>query len=116
MNYLIVLNDPPYGTERSFNGLRLALWLSKREEVSVKVFLLSDSVVCVKTGQKLPSGYYNLEVMLKKLVARGVVIGACGVCMEARGLTDADLIGGVHKSNMDELTDWTLEADKVVVF
>jgi uncharacterized protein involved in oxidation of intracellular sulfur len=24
MNYLIILNDPPYGTERSYNGLRLA--------------------------------------------------------------------------------------------
>ncbi len=24
MKYLFILNDPPYGTERSYNGLRLA--------------------------------------------------------------------------------------------
>lgn len=29
MKHLLVLNDPPYGTERSFNGLRMAHALSK---------------------------------------------------------------------------------------
>jgi len=30
MKFLIVLNDPPYGTERSYNGLRLAGSLGRR--------------------------------------------------------------------------------------
>jgi hypothetical protein len=30
MNYLIILNDPPYGAERSYNGLRLANSLGQR--------------------------------------------------------------------------------------
>ena len=30
-NTLFILNDPPYGTERSYNGLRLAGSLSTRE-------------------------------------------------------------------------------------
>ncbi len=30
MKICIILNDPPYGTERSFNGLRLALALLKQ--------------------------------------------------------------------------------------
>ena len=33
MNVLVVLNDPPYGTERSYNGLRLAGSLARRDGV-----------------------------------------------------------------------------------
>ena len=32
---LFILNDPPYGTERSYNALRLAGSLSKRDVVAV---------------------------------------------------------------------------------
>lgn len=116
MRYLIILNDPPYGTERSYNGLRLALTLQKREEVQLSIFLMADSVLCAKRGQKTPDGYYNLERMLKGLTSRGVAIGTCGSCMDARGLTDEDLLSGVHRSSMEELTDWTVAADKVIVF
>jgi uncharacterized protein involved in oxidation of intracellular sulfur len=51
---LVILNDPPYGTERSYNGLRLAGSLAKRDGEQVKVFLLGDAAACAKTGQKLP--------------------------------------------------------------
>jgi sulfur relay (sulfurtransferase) complex TusBCD TusD component (DsrE family) len=43
---LVVLNDPAYGTERSYNGLRLAHALAKRDGEEVRVFLLGDSVTC----------------------------------------------------------------------
>ncbi len=116
MRYLIILNDPPYGTERSYNGLRLALALQKREGAQLSVFLMADAALCGKAGQKTPDGYYNTERMLKGLVARGTAIGVCGTCMDARGLTDADLQPGVRRSTMEELTDWTVAADKVLVF
>ena len=77
---------------------------------------MADAALCGKTGQKTPDGYYNIERMLKGLVARGTAIGACGTCMDARGLTDADLQAGVRRSTMEELTDWTVAADKVLVF
>lgn len=38
MNYLFILNDPPYGTERSYNALRLGLSLRKREGAASKSF------------------------------------------------------------------------------
>ena len=41
---LFVLNDPAYGTERSYNGLRLANALVKRENEEVRVFLVADAV------------------------------------------------------------------------
>lgn len=36
---LFILNDAPYGTERSYNALRLAGALSKRQGEEVKLFL-----------------------------------------------------------------------------
>ena len=116
MNVLIILNDPPYGTERSYNGLRLALQLAKQDGANVRVFLMADAVACARSGQTTPSGYYNLERMLRGVLTRGGTIGACGTCMDARGLADADLMDGVHRSTMDELGRWTLEADRTVTF
>lgn len=116
MKVLMILNDPPYGTERSYNGLRLALSLTKTEGTELRVFLMADAVACAKPGQKTAEGYYNLERMLRGLAAKDVPIGACGTCMDARGLTDADLLPGAHRSSMAELATWTVWADKVVTF
>lgn len=116
MSHLIILNDPPYGTERSYNGLRLALQLAKAGGGDLRLFLMADATNCAKKGQSTPDGYYNLERMVRGLVKRGVPVGACGTCMDARGLVETDLLEGVHRSTMEELAAWTLEADKVIVF
>jgi uncharacterized protein involved in oxidation of intracellular sulfur len=113
---LIIVNDPPYGTERSYNGLRLATTLSRSEGISLRVFLMADSIRCAQRGQTTPEGYYNVERMIKDIATKGVEVGACGGCMEARGMRDEDLVEGVHRSNMAELTTWTIEADKVITF
>ena len=113
---LVILNDPPYGTERSYNGLRLAGSLVKREGEQVRVFLIGDAAACAKTGQKVPQGYYNLEMMLGSVARRGGEIGVCGTCMDARGISDVELADGCHRSTLDELTDWTQTADRVLVF
>lgn len=111
-----VLNDPPYGTERSYNGLRLAGSLANRQGEQVRVFLVGDAAPCAKAGQKVPEGYYNLELMLRSVGRHGGVIGVCGTCMEARGITDAELVDGCHRSTLDELTEWTQQSDRVLVF
>lgn len=115
MNVLVILNDPPYGTERSFNGLRLAHNLVKMEpDLELTVFLMADAVMCAKANQKTPDGYYNLERMLKPLVRKGTVL-LCGTCMEARGLTESEVLDGCRRSTLNELTEATLMADKVIV-
>ncbi len=114
MKTLLILNDPPYGTERSFNGLRLAKSLA-RKGVEVSIFLMADAVACAKAGQKLPQGYYNLELMVKSVARKGEVL-LCGTCMDARGLADEDLVEGARRSSMDELAEHTLYADRVIVF
>ena len=116
MNVLLILNDPPYGTERSYNGLRLAGALAKRDGVAVKVFLMGDAVGCAKAGQQVAQGYYNLERMLKVPLLKGAEVGACGTCLDARGITEAELVEGVRRSSMEQLTDWTLWAERVIVF
>ncbi len=73
---LIILNDPPYGTGRSYNGMRLANALSKGEDDEVRVFLIADAVACTKRGQQTPNGFYNLERMLKVATRQGLTIGA----------------------------------------
>jgi uncharacterized protein involved in oxidation of intracellular sulfur len=113
---LVILNDGPYGTERSYNGLRLACSLAKRSGEEVDVFLIGDAAACAKTGQKVPQGYYNLELMLRSVTRRGGKVGVCGTCLDARGITEVELAEGCRRSTMDELTDWTQQADRVVVF
>lgn len=116
MRTLLIINDPPYGTERAYNGLRLANMLVKREDGEVRVFLMGDAASCGKSGQTLPKGYYSIERMLKIFHAKGGETGVCGTCMDARGLTDDELVEGSRRGTLDELTDWTLWADEVLVF
>lgn len=70
---LFVINDAPYGDERPYNALRLALNLVKRSGVQVRVFLTADGVFCARKGQKTPDGYYNIERMVSALARRGAV-------------------------------------------
>jgi uncharacterized protein involved in oxidation of intracellular sulfur len=117
MKFLMILNDPPYGTERVYNGLRLATnLLAKNEDAEVSIFLLGDSASAGKSGQQTPNGYYNVERMLASAMRKGATVRVCGTCMDARGLTDTELVEGAARSTMDELTEMTVNADKVLVF
>lgn len=118
MKYLFVLNDPPYGTERSYNGLRLARELLKDAATgnAVRVFLVGDAASCAKSGQKVPQCYYHLESFLKLIVRAGGEIGVCGTCMDARGIADTELVDGTRRGTLAEWAQWTQWADKVLVF
>jgi len=116
MKTLFILNDAPYGSERSYNGLRLAGSLSKAEGEEVKMFLIGDAAACAKSGQKVPAGFYNIQVMLGRVVRNNGQVGVCGTCMDARGITESELLEGTHKSTLAELTTWTQWADKVIAF
>ena len=117
MRILFILNDPPYGTERCYNALRLALASQKKDPaMQLTVFLMADAVAAARAGQKTPDGYYNLERMLKRVLAGKGQVLLCGTCMDARGLTEAQLMEGSRRSTMEELAAETLGADKVIVF
>jgi len=116
MKALLILNDAPYGSERTYNGARLAGALAKHGGNEVRVFLIGDAAAAAHGNQKVPGGFYNLEVMLGSVVNHAGRIGVCGTCMDARGIAVDDLITGARRSSMDELAEWTAWADKVLVF
>ena len=62
MKILIIINDAPYGTEKAYNALRLAMQIQKDyQNTEVNIFLISDAVACVIPNQNTPNGYYNIE-------------------------------------------------------
>ena len=79
MKVLFILNDPPYGTERSYNALRLAR---------------------------------NLLAFIR----HGGAVSVCGTCMDARGIRDDELVAGATRGTMDQLTEWSISADKILTF
>jgi uncharacterized protein involved in oxidation of intracellular sulfur len=114
---LMILNDPPYGTERTYNGLRLALSLLQNQDgIELTVFLMGDAVSSARAGQQTPNGYYNLERMLKGVVAKKGRVLLCGSCMDARGLREEEIVTGCRRSSLEELTEATIASEKVLVF
>ena len=116
MKTLIIINDPPYGTERMYNALRLAGGLVKTQGADLTVLLMGDAVSGAKAGQKTPDGYYNVERMLRRVVNGKGSILLCGTCLDARAIADDEVLAGTRRSTMDELVEATAAADKVLVF
>jgi len=116
MRLLIIANDAPYGSERTYNALRLAgALLTSEPDLELTLFLLGDAVACAKAGQSTPQGYYNVERMLVPVVRRGLVL-ACETCLAARGLAGAELAEGCRPAKLGELANLVLDADKVMTF
>ena len=115
---LIIINDAPYGTEKAYNALRMAMTLQKEhaDSVEIKIFLLADAVFCGLPNQTTPNGYYNIERMLKSVIQNGGEVKSCGGCSVARGIDKLQLIEGVQLSNMKAFAQWTVECNKVMTF
>ena len=103
MNILMIINGSAYGLDSTFNAIRLAGNLAKRDVVDVTVFLMGDGVTAAMTGQKTPDGYYKLDRLLGHVARQGGDILCCGTCMDARGITEEMLIDGAARSTMDAL-------------
>ncbi len=116
MQVLIIIQDPPYGSERAYQALRMADALLRMEDdLDLTVYLTADGVACAKAGQVTPQGYYNVERMLKPVLRKGMVL-ACRRCLEARGLEADDLMEGVRVVRLAEAANLVLEADKVLTY
>jgi uncharacterized protein involved in oxidation of intracellular sulfur len=115
MNYLFIFNDSPYGTSRTYNGLRLAVSL-KKTGTALNVFLIGDSVLCALGGLNPAHEDYNPQAMLTFLSEQGARVGVCKTCIDQRGISPAMFIPAAHVSTLQDLTAWTEEAEKVLVF
>ena len=112
---LIIIHAPPYGSERCFSALRLALALAAHEQpkAEVKVFLMSDAVVAALPNQKDASGK-TMQGMDDELVAAGVQVKLCQTCAWARGIGELPLIAGCSLGTLAGLAQDVLQADKVI--
>jgi uncharacterized protein involved in oxidation of intracellular sulfur len=114
MKYLFIFNDSPYGNQRTYNGLRLAGALARK--TAIRVFLLGDGVTCALSGLTPAHADYNPQEMLQGIQATGSEVVACGTCMESRGIPSQSLISAVQRGSIDQLVQWTEEAEKVISF
>ncbi|WP_044471019.1 DsrE/DsrF/TusD sulfur relay family protein [Mannheimia massilioguelmaensis] len=114
---LFILNESPYGTEKAFNALRFAINLIEEhpKEVEVKVFCFSDSVLSGLAGQA-PNDGPNVQQTLEVLTGLGTEVKLCTSCTKARGITHLPLVKGVVLGTLDDVSEWTLWADKVINF
>lgn len=117
MKFLFILNGAPYGDERTYNALRLAGALARREGNEVCLFLMGDAAIAAKSGQKVPEGFYNVQFMLGRVArAQPEPVAVCGTCMDARGMQEHELMEGAQRATLEALADKTLWADRVLVF
>jgi uncharacterized protein involved in oxidation of intracellular sulfur len=117
MKVLLIVNDAPYGSERLYNALRLAMKLQQEQtSAEIRLFLMADAVTAALPGQTTPQGYYNIERMIKAILNKKGEVLACGTCVEARGLEKLSLMEGVVISTMSQLAQWVVDADKVLTF
>lgn len=116
MTVLIVVNEAPGNGERAYNALRLATALTADGETEVRLFFMGDGARCAVAGQPEPENGQNIEWMLLRFLAGHRQAGVCRTCMEARAITEAQLIPGAHQSNLEELSRWTRESERVLVF
>jgi len=117
MKVLFIINDAPYGSEKAYNALRIANQLNKEHPgTEVRIFLLADGTFCALADQTTPTGYYNIERMIRFSLGKGTKVKICGGCAETRGLQKLPLIEGAELSNLAELTNWVAESDKVLTF
>lgn len=113
---LVIVNGPAYGADETYNAIRLANALMRRDDAQVTLFLMGDGVTCAIAGQQTPNGYYTLDRMLKSFARHGGNIACCGTCLDARGLSKEQLIEEAGRSTIDDLAAWTVEADDVLTF
>lgn len=117
MKILLIINDAPYGSEKAYNTMRLAMMLQKKHADSeVRIFLMADAVTCAIPNQLTPQSYYNLERMFISVLKKGGTVKACGTCSQARGINEINLIEGIEISTMSQLAQWVVNSDKVLTF
>ncbi|MBI3606596.1 MAG: DsrE family protein [Nitrospirae bacterium] len=117
MKILFILNDAPYGSEKVYNALRLAMKLQQEHaDMDILLFLMADAVTAGLPNQSTPQGYYNVERMFKAVIGKGGQVKICGTCAEGRGIQALKLIEGAEISTISQLALWVMNSDKVLTF
>lgn len=115
MTVLIVVSEPPHGSDRPYHALRLAGALQVAGH-HVRVFLMSDAVWTGAAGQSGANADTNLAARLGVLLESGVEVKACGLCVETRGLQGSAMVPGIQSATLPDLAEWVTDSDRVLTF
>ena len=115
VTFTIIIYDAPVAKERALTALRFA-WTADLEGNKVRIWLFENGVYLAKKGQNPAQGLTNYGQLLEDLVKSGVEVKACGVCAQARGLLETELIDGVKLATIHDLVEWTANSDKILSF
>lgn len=115
MQVLVVVNDGPYAGERAYNALRTATAL-QNAGAGVRLFLMGDGAWCAAPPAAPEGVGYDMEWLMRRFLAGEQETAVCRTCMDARGIAEAQLMAGAKRGSLEELTRWTLESERALVF
>ncbi|MCD4732999.1 DsrE family protein [bacterium] len=122
MTILFIINEHPFGNERTWNALRLARRMSQRDNIEIRLFFFSDSVFCASEKPEFKSGAYDAERNLTyspaELISttRNAEVLVCGTCCKTRGVAESDLHDFASIGSLDSLSDWITDSNRVITY
>jgi len=112
----VIIQDAPYEPDnKAWHALRFA-GAALADDCAVRLFLLDQGVTVGRRNQPVPDGRENLEKLLTELMACGLEVQACGMCLKTCCLDESDLIEGITRGSMKALTAWVKSSDQVLTF
>jgi sulfur relay (sulfurtransferase) complex TusBCD TusD component (DsrE family) len=118
----IIVTQPPYGKEDAYGAIPMAAsQVAAGNEASL--IFVSGGVHSIVKGQK--TGYGDLAIWIKDVppveaeITKNLEVVsffALDRDIAKRGISDSEIIDGIKKISLDELTDRILEADVNLVF
>jgi sulfur relay (sulfurtransferase) complex TusBCD TusD component (DsrE family) len=94
--------------EKAWNAFRFAT-TSRKLGHEVKLFLMGEAVEC----EGLHHEKFDVDEQLKKFVAEGAELFACGTCLKSRQLEGSDVCPVSTMLDCVKVVEW---ADKTVTF
>lgn len=112
---LIILSHAPFDGDSTWNALRLAATLVERKS-PVRIFVMNDAIDAVRKGAMPEGAEFDLQAMLRDLLAKGGRIKICTTCVNRCGIGHGEVIPEAVMATMADLASWITESDRVVVF
>ncbi|HIH43943.1 MAG TPA: hypothetical protein HA257_02310 [Candidatus Methanoperedenaceae archaeon] len=118
----IIVTQPPYGKEDAYSAIPLAETQAAAGN-QPSITFVSGGVHSVVKGQK--TGYGDAAVWQKEVPSieasivkakEAVKFYALDADLKKRGVNDGEIIEGISKVNLDDLTNRILDSDVTLVF
>jgi tRNA 2-thiouridine synthesizing protein D len=110
----VIIFESPYGREKAYTALRFVL-TALIDGHDVTVILLQEGVLVAKKGQA-PAEYPNHLEYLTNAMEEGLKVMVCGVCCQARGIKQEDLVNGATIVGMHEIVQACSESNNTISF